>query len=329
MKTVIVGAGALGTLVGAYLSRGGADITLLDVPDLVKTLNRQDVEIKTLSGQSFKVSLRATHNPGSLEDVDLIVVCVKTYHSEAALSSLGRFKHGVQAVLSLQNGVDKELILGKYFGRDKVIGGCCTEAASRVDERTVMHTMRGITYLGELDGSQSSRVASALKLFRDGGLKAEASTEVVSVDWCKWINFAAISAACALTRLPYYKALLSPYSADLIAKIYREYAELAAASGVEIGDYPGFEVKSISRAPADEAVRLLQQRGRNLQQKGATRIMPSLARDLIAGRPTERESIFGFAIKQGHAKKIPMTFTRLAYALITAVEESSGCDYQP
>lgn len=322
MKTVIVGAGALGTLLGAYLSRGGVDITLLDLPDVIKTLNREDVEIRTFSGESFKVRLKATEDPLSLKDIDLIMLCVKTYQSEAAVSPIAHLKDRVQAVLSLQNGVDKELILERYFGRDKVIGGCCTEAASRVDERAVMYTMGGITYLGELDGSLSSRVASAVKLFHDGGLKAEVSPQVVSVDWCKWINFAAISAVCALTRLPYYKALLNPYSAGLIAQMYREYAELAEASGVEVHDYPGFEVKAISRASADEAVQLLHQRGMKLKEGGATKIMPSLAQDLIAGRATERESIFGFAVREGNAKDLPMTFTRHAYALITAVEES-------
>jgi len=322
VKTVIVGAGALGTLLGAYLSRGGADITLLDLPDVIKTLNREDVEIRTFSGESFKVRLKATEDPLSLKDIDLIMLCVKTYQSEAAVSPIAHLKDRVQAILSLQNGVDKELILERYFGRDKVIGGCCTEAASRVDEKAVMYTMGGVTYLGELDGSLSSRVASAVKLFHDRGLKAEASPQVVSVDWCKWINFAAISAVCALTRLPYYKALRNPYSAGLIAQIYREYAELAEASGVEVHDYPGFEVKAISRASADEAVQLLQQRGMKLKEGGATKIMPSLAQDLIAGRATERESIFGFAVREGDAKDLPMTFTRHAYALITAVEES-------
>jgi len=324
MKTVIVGAGGLGTLLGAYLFRGGGDITLLDLPDVVETLKKGDVEIRRFSGESFRVRLKATHDPRSLEEADLILVCVKTYHSESAVRAIAHLKDRVQSVLSIQNGVDKELILERHFGKDKVIGGCCTEAASRIGERTIMHTMGGTTYIGELDGSMTSRVASAVKLFNEGGLKAEASEQVVSVEWCKWINFAAISAVCALTRLPYYKALLNPYSADLIALIYREYAALAKASGVEVGDYPGFEVKSISQASADEAVKLLHQRGRNLEEEGATKIMPSLARDMIAGRPTERESIFGFAVRQGDARNLSMPFTRYAYALITAVEESSG-----
>jgi 2-dehydropantoate 2-reductase len=322
MKTVIVGAGAIGTLLGAYMAKGGAFITMVDVPDVVKRLNHQDVEIKTLSGESFKARLKATHDPKSLGDVDLIIICVKTFHSEAAVSSVAHLKDRVKAVLSIQNGVDKEFILEKYFGKDKVIGGCCLEAASRVDEKTIMHTMSVITYLGELDGTISPRVESAIKLFKDGNLRAEASDQVVSADWCKWINFAAASALCSLTRLPYYKVLLNAHSANLIAQIYREYATLAQAYGIEVYDYPGFEVRTISRAPANEAVKLLQQRGKDLEKKGATKVIPSLAQDIISGRKTEGESIFGFAVSEGNAKNLPMPFTRHVYAVIAAIDQS-------
>jgi 2-dehydropantoate 2-reductase len=324
MKTAILGAGAIGTLLAAYMVKGGADITMIDLPDIANRINRDDVEIKTLSGDSFKVRLKATADAKSLNDIDLLIVCVKTFHSEAAVSSVAHLKNRLQAVLSIQNGVDKELILEKYFGKDKVMGGCCLEAASRLDEKTVMHTMSVVTYLGELDGSISPRVKSAVKLFTGGGLKAEPSDKVVSADWCKWINFAAASAVCALTRLPYYKALLNPHSADLIAQIYREYAKLAKASGVEVFDYPGFEVKTVSRAAKEKAVKLLQQRGNGLKEKGATKVMPSIAQDVVAGRRTECESIFGFAVREGETHHLAMPFSRHVYALLSAIDQSLG-----
>jgi 2-dehydropantoate 2-reductase len=324
MKTAIVGPGALGTLLAAYLARGGADVVLVGRPGGRKGPESVQIEIQKFSGESFKVSLARTNEPARLKDVDLIILCVKTYHSEEALSALFHLRDRVRAVLSFQNGVEKERLLEKYFGRDKVLGGCCAEAATRRDETTVLHTMSLLTYIGEPDGSVTPRVKAVVRLLTAGGLKAEASAEVVSVEWCKWINFAAISGVCALTRLPYYRNLLNPHSADLIAQIYREYAELAAASGVEVKDYPGFEVRTLSRASRQEAVRLLRQRGEDLLARGATGIMPSLARDLMAGRPTERESIFGFAVREGEARNLAMTFTRHAYALITAIEQGAG-----
>jgi len=324
MKTVIVGAGAIGTLLAAYMVKGGADITMVDLPDVADRLNREEVEIRNLSGESFKVKLEATHDPASLKDVDLIIICVKTFHGEEAVASVAHLKDRVQAVLSIQNGVDKELVLEKYFGKEKVMGGCCLEAASRVDEQTIMHTMSVMTYLGELDGTISPRVKSAVQLFKGGGLNAEASEQVVSADWCKWINFAAASAVCGLTRLPYYKVLLNPHSADLIAQIYREYAALANANGVGVGDYPGFEVKTISGLAPEEAVAMLQQRGKGLEEKGAIKVMPSIAQDIVGGRRTECESIFGFAVRRGDAHNLPMTFTRQVYALISAMDQSLG-----
>jgi 2-dehydropantoate 2-reductase len=323
MKIVIVGPGALGTLLGAYLVRAGADVTLLGCPGKEALPNAQEVEIRTFTGESFRTHLQTVYDPDSLEDVDFMIVCVKTFQTEAAVSPLVHLRDRVQAVVSFQNGVDKDLILEKLFGRDKVIGGCCGEAAARADESTILHTMSMGTYLGELDGSRTPRVEELTGLLQRGGLNAEARSDVLSVEWCKWINFAAIAAICALTRLPYFQILLNPRSADLIAQIYREYAELAKAHGIAVHDYPGFEVQTISRASRDDAIALLRQRGADLVKKAATKIMPSLARDLIAGRPTERESIFGFAVRAGDARKVPMTFTRYAYALITAIEEGT------
>jgi 2-dehydropantoate 2-reductase len=321
MNIVIIGPGALGTLLGAYLVRGGAEVTLVGRLDKEAPPKAEEVEIKTFKGESFRTRLQTVHDAGSLEDVDIIIVCVKTFQTEAAVAPLVHLRDRVQAVVSFQNGVDKDLILERHFGKDKVIGGCCGEAAARADERTILHTMSMGTYLGELDGSLTPRVEEVAGLFQRGGLSAEIRSDVLSVEWCKWINFAAIAVICALTRLPYYTNLLNPRSADLIAELYREYAELAAAHGIAVQDYPGFEVRTISQASRDEAIALLRQRGEGLVKKAATKIMPSLARDLIAGRPTERESIFGFAVRAGDAKKVPMTFTRYAYALITAIEE--------
>jgi len=321
MKIVIVGPGALGTLLGAYLLRGGAEVTLLGRPDQEALPNAAEVEVKTFTGESFRTHLQTVYDPVSLKEVDFMIVCVKTFQTEAAVTPLAHLRDRIQAVVSFQNGVDKDLILERHFGRDKVIGGCCGEAAARADEKTILHTMSMGTYLGELDGSRTPRVEEAAGLFQRGGLSAEARSDVLSVEWCKWINFAAIAAVCALTRLPYYQNLLNPRSAELIAQVYREYAELAEAHGIAVRDYPGFEVRTISQASRDDAIALLRQRGDDLRRKSATKIMPSLARDLIAGRPTERESIFGFAVRAGDDRKVPMTFTRYAYALITAIEE--------
>ena len=191
-----------------------------------------------------------------------------------------------------------------------------------MDDHCIMHTMSMGTYIGEVDGGISPRVRSVVKLFTDGGLKANVSEQVVSADWCKWINFAAGAAVCGLTRLPYYKVLLNSETAELMAEIYREYAALASSCGVQVADFPGFEVKTIAGVSVDEAVALFRRRGEALMEKGATKVMPSLAQDIVAGRKTECESIFGFAVNEGKQRGVPMGFTRYVYKLILAIDQN-------
>ena len=99
MKIVIVGPGALGTLLGAYLVRGGAEVSLLGRPDKEALPNAAEVEVKTFTGESFQTSLQIGYDPGSLEDVDFIIVCVKTFQTEAAVAPLVHLRDKVQAVV--------------------------------------------------------------------------------------------------------------------------------------------------------------------------------------------------------------------------------------
>jgi 2-dehydropantoate 2-reductase len=249
-------------------------------------------------------------------------VAVKTFQSRDTLPGLVALKERVNAFVSFQNGVEKDRLLQEYLGHQKVIGGCCAEGATVLEHGAITHTMSLGTYFGEYDGTSSARVDAAARLFTQAGLKAEARTDVVSATWAKWIHFASGASGCGLTRLPYHKVLLHPAGAALNAQIHREYAALAEAFGVELSDYAGFEVRTICQASPDQSVELLQQRGRRLQKAGAVEIMPSLAQSLCAGRPTETEAIFGFAIREAAARGVAMPLTGYVYDVFRTVDES-------
>src|SRR3989304_5939117 len=105
MKTLLVGAGAIGSLVGAYIAKGGADVTLLDIGDHIHVIEQEGIKVRTIRGDSFKVKVRASPDAKAINDVDLLILTVKTFHTEPALTSVAHLKNKIQLVLSLQNGV--------------------------------------------------------------------------------------------------------------------------------------------------------------------------------------------------------------------------------
>lgn len=324
MKILFVGAGAIGSLVGAYMARGGADVTLLDIGDHIHVVGKEGLKVRTIGGDSFKVKVKASSDAKAIDDVDLLILTVKTLHTEPALASVAHLKDRIELALSIQNGVEKEEHLIRFFGKEKIVGAMCLEGATRLGPSEIQHTMTGITYVGELDGRETGRVKAVCQMFTAGGLKAEVTAGILAADWAKWINFAASAAVCSLTRLEYYKILKNKELALLFAQIYREYVQLAKAKGIEVRDYPGLEVKTISEADPLRAIEILRTRGEGLEARGMTRVKPSLCQDVESGRRTEYEAIFGYAVRESGKMGVEMPLTRYIYQFLKGIDETLG-----
>ena len=118
MKIVILGAGALGTVLGAHLARAGEDVTLIARGQRAAYLQEHGATITGLV--DFTVPVRVVTDPPQVHDADVLIVTVKTYDMESALASV---KHlDVGSVLSIQNGVLKNEQLAQTFGWEKVLG---------------------------------------------------------------------------------------------------------------------------------------------------------------------------------------------------------------
>jgi 2-dehydropantoate 2-reductase len=321
MKTLFVGAGAIGSLLAGYLTRGGVDVTLLDTGAHIQSVEREGLRIRTIGGGSFEVKVKAFSDAKRIDGVDLLILAVKTFHTESALASVAHLKGGLQCALSIQNGVEKEDYLIRFFGKEKVVGAMCLEGATRLGPTEIQHTMSNITYVGEMDGRETDRVKAICRLFTSGGIKAEVTSQILAADWAKWINFAASAAVCSLTRLPYCKILRNRELALLFAQLYREYARLAKVVGVEVRDYPGFEVKTVSEADSNRAVQILRARGEELEARGMTGVKPSLCQDVEAGRRTEYEAILGYAVREAEKRGLEMPLTRYVYQFLKGMDE--------
>src|SRR4029453_5620295 len=85
MNIVILGAGALGTVLGAHLARAGEDVTLLAPGQRAAYLQEHGA---TITGMvDFTVPVRVVTDPSQLHDADVLIVTVKTYDMESALTS--------------------------------------------------------------------------------------------------------------------------------------------------------------------------------------------------------------------------------------------------
>ena len=98
MQWLIVGAGALGSILGAHLSQAGEDVTLLARGARAELLRNAGIRLTGL--QDFTASVRIAEDPRELATADVLVLTVKTYDTLSALVSFNRDAGDVTAALT-------------------------------------------------------------------------------------------------------------------------------------------------------------------------------------------------------------------------------------
>src|SRR6266436_1171928 len=104
MKFVILGAGALGSIMGTHLARAGQDVTIIARGQRAAYLERHGITLTGLA--DFTAPVAVATDPRTVWEADVLVVAVKTYDTEPALASIRHLRVGT--VLSIQNGVLKD-----------------------------------------------------------------------------------------------------------------------------------------------------------------------------------------------------------------------------
>ena len=203
MKIVILGAEALGTILGAHLTRAGEDVALLARGQRAAYLQEHGATITGLV--DFTVPVRVITDPSQVHNADVLIVTVKTYDMEAALASV---KHlDVGSVLSIQNGVLKNEQLAQTFGWEKVLGAMAIFGGEVLPTGTVRFTGNHGFYLGELPAGTSARVQTLGDLFNRVGIVAQVTPSIQGLEWSKYVAWICSMAPAVLTRLETYKAI--------------------------------------------------------------------------------------------------------------------------
>jgi len=316
VRFAVLGAGGLGLVVAGYLARAGNRVVVVGKPEQAVMLRKRGIEM--VGPANFQVPVDAASEPGQVGYADYLIVAVKTRDTMAALDRVAGVEFG--AVLSLQNGMAKDEQLAERFGWAKVAGAATILGATLLEPCRTHHTMSGATYFGELDGSRSERVERLARAFTDAGMPAEIPTSILSAEWSKLVHFVPAALLSATSRLEFYKLCKSRDLAELFVTVVRECAAVARAAGVAIDDYEGFRVRTLAESPFEDAVRIMVQRGENMERGGQTSTRISMLQDVLRGRKTEIEETAGYVVRKAREYGVPVPYVEFGYRVVRAVE---------
>jgi 2-dehydropantoate 2-reductase len=318
VKLAILGAGALGSLLGAHLARSGEDVTLIAREARAKSIQEHGVTVTGLA--ELTVPVHVTARPQALRQADVLLVTVKTYDMEAALESVAHLHVG--SVLSVQNGLVKNEHLARRFGWEKTLGAAAHVSAELLPTGTVRYTANEWFSIGELPEGTSARVEAVVNALARAGIHAEASDQIASVEWTKYVVNVSWMALSALSRMETYRIFKHPDLAWMAAKLTQEVAQIPAKLGIPLLDKGAFSAKTLSEAPFESAVATFLEIGERLEAQGATTHKVSILQDLERGRQLEFEAMFGYAVRKGAELGVSLPTVEVCYRLTKGVAEN-------
>lgn len=316
MNIVILGAGALGSIIGGHLARAGAEVTLIARGQRAAYVRQHGLTLTGLA--DFTVPVAVTTEPQAVREADVLVVAVKTYDTEAALASVSHLKVG--SVLSIQNGVLKNEQLAHTFGWDKTLGAAAVLSGEVTPAGPVRFTLNEYFALGELPQGTSARVEALVTALGRTGIRAEAAAQMRTVEWSKYALFMSWMAPAVLTRLETYKFLTHPDTAAIVVQILQETSRLAAWRGIALEDRGPLPVKTLCSMPIPEAVATIRRFGAVMETQAPAHKLSTL-QDLERGRRLEIEETLGYAVRKGLELDVSLPTIETCYRLIAGINQ--------
>ena len=235
MKIYFLGAGALGCAIGGTLAGAGSDVTLIDRYQAhVDAINRDGLRMRDGTAERT-VRVEAATDCTGLPPADLVIVLVKSFHTREAIQSALSIVGERTAVMSLQNGLGHEDILGEVVGVDKVLAGKTYVGGVLLGPGHIIAGTRDkLTYIGELDGTIGERVKAIAAEFERADLRATVTDNIMGTMWDKLLINVATGALSGITGLPYGGLYAVPEVEACAIAAVNEAMTVARAAGVKL-----------------------------------------------------------------------------------------------
>ena len=284
MQIVIVGAGALGGLVGAQLSDSGEDVTLIEINQArTKLLNETGLFISAGSKGERCIPLKVVSDLNGVGIADLIFISVKSYQTEGAVRGVESIIGPETRVLSMQNGIGNAEKMAELIGPERVLTGITYHSIQHTGPNRLRYR-KGIKpiQIAPLDGHLTPDVEAIGEVFRKAGLDTNVVESIDHVVWQKLLHNAVVNPVSALTGLTCRELLDDEFCQQFMRSCCLEIVEVMRARGVPIVD---------EEDPYRPVIG---------SQKALGKNRPSMWQDLSRGLPTEIDAINGAIVDEAH-----------------------------
>ena len=319
MTVAVVGAGAIGGLLGAQLSRSGQDVILVARGPHLAAMQERGLTVRDAGGE-FTARPRCTDEVAAISEAQVVFLTLKAHSIPAVAPALGAALAKDACVVGAMNGIpwwyfrDRHLetvdpggVIARSIPYEKVVGCVVYPAATLVAPGVIVHEEGNRFSLGEPDGSRSERLQAISSMLAAAGFKAPVQTRLRNEIWLKVLGNATLNPVSALTRATLAQMFASPLAREVIRTLMEEVASVARALDVEL--------------PVSIEKRM----------EGAAAVgehKTSMLQDLEAGKPLEIDALLGAVVELADEKGVAVPSLRAVYGMTRLLDASARRDRQ-
>lgn len=318
MKIAIIGAGAVGSALGALLARQGHEVTLIGRPAHVEAVCRQrGLQVDGCLGE-FLVPVKSATSLDFRPDLALLTV--KTQDAVAAvrdnLPSLAN-----APLLTLQNGVSSDELVAEILPRNQIISAVVFVGATYLTPGMVTILQPGALVIGRPFGSRDSQVDAITRVLSRAVL-TRTSNNIRGAHWLKLI-INLNNALPALTDCTVSQVSADPYLGRLAVDLMREGLRVADQANIRLASLPRMPVsliRLIAWLPTGLAAHMLASMARRIETRWP--YLGSTLQSVRRRRPTEIDYLNGEVARLGEQVGIPAPLNARIVDLVHAIEQT-------
>jgi len=316
MKICVIGAGAIGGMMGAKLALAGEEVTLVDQGAHLKAIQDNGLKLIWEDGTEYVAEVaKATDKVEDAGEPDLIILSLKAHYLDKVAKQIPKITGPNTMIVTVQNGIpwwyfhkhggefngrkleslDPDGVLGNNIDGDKIVG-CVVYPAGAVDAPGVIHHVEGDRFpVGELDGATTERVQTLHDTLVNAGFRSRILDDIRSEIWLKaWGNLS-FNPISALTHATLVDICQFRETRRLAETMMSEAQAIAEKLGIT------FRHTIEKRIAGAEGV-------------GAHKT--SMLQDVEAGRSLETEALIGAVLELGQITKTPAPAIEAVYACV-------------
>lgn len=303
MQIAVIGAGAMGSLFGAYLAKAGEAVTVVDIwQEHIEAIQTRGLSLEEADGEK-NIPLAAMAGTARLEPVDLVILFVKSAATRLAATSAATVLKPGGRILTLQNGLGNAETIAEVIGIERVLVGTTAQGATLLGSGRVRHAGQGDTHIGRMTGDADQFCQDVAAILSRAGLPTFVEADVRSLVWGKLVINVGINALTALLRLHNGQLAELPETRQLLAMAVEEAVRVATAAGISLPyENPVDKVLTVAIATKQNQSSMLQ--------------------DVLRQSCTEIAVINGAVVREGERLGVTTPVNRTLTLLVQALEKN-------